>query len=145
MKSFAFVWDFGLNSFEPSEASARGGVDPYEEVSKGVGAALCRRLSAGGHQKKQDAHSHRRIALSNSLSICLCFYPAVVLELDLPAGGCNGALAEQLLSCVKRSPLVAQPGTWRKANVHLNGQQRIYSFAPTWIANPFPKSNRHLD
>jgi len=62
---------------------------------------------------------------SQLLSIYLpLFYPAVVLELDLPAGGRNGALAEQLLSCVKRSPLVAQSGTWRKPNVHLNGQQR---------------------
>ena len=47
MKSFASAWDFGLNSFEPSEASACLGVGPFDEVSREVGAAFCRRLSAG--------------------------------------------------------------------------------------------------
>jgi len=36
MKLFAIVWDFGLNSFESSEASACGGVDPGGHIIGGV-------------------------------------------------------------------------------------------------------------
>ena len=38
------------------------------------------------YQKKEDALSHKRIALSNSLSICLyLIYPAVVLDIPHPS------------------------------------------------------------
>jgi hypothetical protein len=36
MKSFASIWAFGLNSFEPSETSACGGVDPGGYITGGV-------------------------------------------------------------------------------------------------------------
>jgi hypothetical protein len=60
MKPFASVWDIGLNSFEPSKASACGGVDPGGYRTGGV-------VVVTANQKNRNV-SHKRIDLHSILS-----------------------------------------------------------------------------
>ena len=67
MKSFASVWDFGLNSFEPSEASACLGVDPGGYITGGV-------VVVTANQKTIMFQKAYRFALHAILTIESLFY-----------------------------------------------------------------------
>ena len=77
------------------------------------------------HETQRSAYS---FALSPSLCLSFVFHPAVFLELDLPAGVHNWALAEQLLELCRdrqRSPADALIQHVDKTKCPANGQKRL--------------------